>query len=332
MMTIGKRNRMSWKRSAGGGGPRIIRAGLIQQQAAQFWALYMPCYRVLQRYTVLQRVESYGVTVRQQGEPLHVRLLTRTLVGDRMQRLLKLFAALLIAGCATASAQSQSNDSPPLIAGRVSLAEGDFQIWRAEEDADGEWDLAQINDVVTVGTGLYTGSDGRAEFRVGPNTYRLSAGSRGGFNQLDYGHAVFNLENGSLNVALAQPQQGESPSVTVDDSYRPCRARPLSNRRRRGGGQARVTVFSGQGNVLTGGNGINVASGQALILGPGLSSINYEQAADTVRSVGTRLATSYRNVQSALCVDEHDGLRRARLLRRLGSGCDVRQCMVSLCQ
>ena len=85
-----------------------------------------------------------------------------------MQRLLKLFAALLIAGCATASAQSQSNDSPPLIAGRVSLAEGDFQIWRTEEDADGEWDLAQINDVVTVGTGLYTGSDGRAEFRVGP--------------------------------------------------------------------------------------------------------------------------------------------------------------------
>ena len=45
-----------------------------------------------------------------------------------------------------------------MIAGRVSLAEGDAQIWRAEEDSDGEWDLAQINDVVTVGMGLYTGS------------------------------------------------------------------------------------------------------------------------------------------------------------------------------
>ena len=53
-----------------------------------------------------------------------------------------------------ASQQPQSNDSPPLIAGRVSLAEGDAQIWRAEEDSDGEWDVAQINDVVTVGTGL----------------------------------------------------------------------------------------------------------------------------------------------------------------------------------
>ncbi len=93
-----------------------------------------------------------------------------------MQRFLMLFAALLIAGLRTASAQSQSSDSPPLIAGRVSIAEGDVQIWRAEEDADGDWDLAQINDVVTVGTGLYTGSNGRAEFRVGPNSYRLSAG------------------------------------------------------------------------------------------------------------------------------------------------------------
>ncbi|HVE88352.1 MAG TPA: hypothetical protein VNA44_01520, partial [Burkholderiaceae bacterium] len=130
-----------------------------------------------------------------------------------MQRFLMLFAAVLIAGCATASAQ-QSSDSPPLIAGRVSLAEGDVQVWRAEEDADGEWDLAQVNDVVTVGTGLYTGSNGRAEFRVGPNTYRLTANSRGGFNQLDYGSAVFNLEYGSVNVSLAQPQQGESASVT----------------------------------------------------------------------------------------------------------------------
>ena len=218
-----------------------------------------------------------------------------------MQRLLKLFAALLIAGCATASAQSQSNDSPPLIAGRVSLAEGDFQIWRTEEDADGEWDLAQINDVVTVGTGLYTGSDGRAEFRVGPNTYRLSAGSRGGFNQLDYGHAVFNLENGSLNVALAQPQQGEVSSVTVDgiriDLAAPGRYRIDAAG---SGGQARVTVFSGQGNVLTGGNGINVASGQALILGPGLSSINYEQAAATSFDQWALARDErYRNVQSA---------------------------------
>ena len=188
-----------------------------------------------------------------------------------------------------------------MIAGRVSLAEGDAQIWRAEEDSDGEWDLAQINDVVTVGTGLYTGSNGRTEFRVGPNTYRLSAGSRGGFNQLDYGGAVFNLEHGSLNVSLAQPQQGEVSSVTVDgtriDLAAPGRYRIDATEN---GGQARVTVFSGQGSVLSGGNAINVASGQALVVGPGLSSLNYEQASSTSFDQWALARDErYRNVQSA---------------------------------
>ena len=217
-----------------------------------------------------------------------------------MQRFLMLFAALL-AACGTAIAQPQSNDSPPMIAGRVSLAEGDAQIWRAEEDSDGEWDQAQINDVVTVGTGLYTGSNGRTEFRVGPNTYRLSAGSRGGFNQLDYGGAVFNLEHGSLNVSLAQPQQGEASSVTVDgtriDLAAPGRYRIDATEN---GGQARVTVFNGQGSVVSGGSAINVASGQALIVGPGLSSLNYEQAASTSFDQWALARDErYRNVQSA---------------------------------
>ena len=223
-----------------------------------------------------------------------------------MKRFLMLFAAMLV-GCATAVAQSQSSDSPPLIAGRVSIAEGDFQIWRAEEDADGDWDTAQINDVVTVGTGLYTGPNGRAEFRVGPNTYRLAAGSRGGFSQLDYGGAVFNLENGSLNVALAAPQQGETTSITVDstrlDLTAPGRYRidAAGN-----GGQARVTVFSGHGSVVTASNAIGVGSGQALIIGAGLSGLNFEQA--TVTSFDQWALTRderYRNVQSARYVSPY---------------------------
>lgn len=201
-----------------------------------------------------------------------------------MHRLLSLIAALLIAACAmsAATAQSQSNDSPPLIAGRVSAAEGDVQIWRAEEDADGDWDLAQINDVVTIGTGLYTGANGRTEFRVGPNTFRLSSGSRGGFSQLDYAGAVFNLEHGSLNVRLASPDHGELAAVTIDGT-RVDLAGPGVYRidAGDGGGQARISVFSGQAAVQAGANGVNVASGQALVFGPGLSSINYEQASAT---------------------------------------------------
>ena len=217
-----------------------------------------------------------------------------------MQRLLMLFVALFI-GCAAAIAQPESNDSPPLIAGRVSLAEGDAQIWRAEEDADGQWDVAQINDVVTIGTGLYTGSNGRTEFRVGPNTYRLSSASRGGFNQLDYGGAVFNLEYGSLNVSLAQPQQGEVFSVTVDgtriDLAAPGRYRIDAAEN---GGQARLTVFSGRGSVLNGSNPINVASGQALVVGAGFSSLNYEQASSTsFDQWAFSRDERYRDIQSA---------------------------------
>lgn len=197
-----------------------------------------------------------------------------------MHRLLMLFAAFLIA--ASATAQSQSNDSPPLIAGRLSVAEGDVQIWRAEEDADGQWDLAQVNDVVTVGTGLYTGENGRTEFRVGPSTFRLSSGSRGGFNQLDYSSAVFNLEHGSLSVRLTRADHGESAAVTVGGTRinlaNPGRYRIDAGD---GQGQARINVFHGQASVDAGGNAINVAGGQALVVGAGLSSINYEQAAAT---------------------------------------------------
>ena len=96
-------------------------------------------------------------------------------------------------------------------------------------------------------------------------------------------------------------QQAEVFSVTVDgiriDLTAPGRYRVDAAG---SGGQARVTVFNGQGNVLTGGNGINVASGQALILGPGLSSINYEQAAATSFDQWALARDErYRNVQSA---------------------------------
>ena len=127
-----------------------------------------------------------------------------------MQRWLAVIIAFVFAGCTTVTpADAQGSISePPLIAGRVALAEGDAQIWRVEEDTAGQWDSAMVNDVVSAGAGLYTGSDGRNEVRVGPNTFRLGADSRGGFSQLDYSTAVFNLEYGTLNVRLARPEHG----------------------------------------------------------------------------------------------------------------------------
>src|SRR4029450_4272517 len=91
-----------------------------------------------------------------------------------MRRWLSLLAAALIAGCATAlpaRSADAAGDTPPLVAGRRSLVEGHVNIWRAEEAGDGQWDRAQINDVVTSGTGLAT-SGGRTQVRFGPPRLR----------------------------------------------------------------------------------------------------------------------------------------------------------------
>lgn len=202
-----------------------------------------------------------------------------------MQRWLTLIAAFLIAGCATvapAGAQGTSPaDAPPLIAGRVALAEGDAQIWRVEEDNAGQWDGAEVNDVVSVGTGLYVGADGRNEIRVGPHTFRLGANSRGGFGQLDYSTAIFNLEHGTLNVRLAGPEHGETTAVTVGDLrvelVAPGRYRIDGAEQ----GPMRLTVFEGHGTVRSASNAIGVSASQAIVVNPGGNGFNFEQPVAT---------------------------------------------------
>jgi hypothetical protein len=196
-----------------------------------------------------------------------------------------LLLAFLIAGCTAVSpalAQtSYPDDSPPLIAGRLAVADGDVQIWRMEEESDGAWDVAQINDVVSVGTGLYLGNNSRTEIRVGPNAFRLAGGSRGGFTQLDYGQSVFNLEYGAMNVRLQRPQNGESFSVTAAgmqiDLAAPGRYR-IEGDDRTG---LRLTTFSGQGTVRDASNSINVGGGQALVAAPGMANVNFEPVTST---------------------------------------------------
>jgi hypothetical protein len=196
-----------------------------------------------------------------------------------------LVLAFLTAGFAAVSpAPAQSSypdDSPPMIAGRLAVADGDVQIWRMEEEADGAWDAAQVNDVVSVGTGIHLGNNSRTEIRVGPNAFRLAGGSRGGFTQLDYGQTVFNLEYGVMNVRLQRPGNGETFTVTTAgmrvELVAPGRYR-IEGDDRTG---LRLTTFSGQGTVRTGSNSINVGGGQALIAAPGMASLNFEQVTST---------------------------------------------------
>jgi hypothetical protein len=193
---------------------------------------------------------------------------------------IRIVATAFISACAAfapvAPALAQGavgGDAPPLIAGRVAVVEGDVLIWRAEEAGGGQWDRAQINDIVTVGTGLAT-DNGRAEVRVGPNVLRLGQSSTGGFSQLDYGAKVFNLERGTVNLRLSSPQQGETVALTVTDvrvdfsvpgRYRidAIDNQPLA-----------VNVFDGQATVRYNGNAIAVGPGEVLSMTQSSSNIS----------------------------------------------------------
>jgi hypothetical protein len=198
-----------------------------------------------------------------------------------MQRWLGLITAALVAGCTTlpaAPAAASVEVSPPLIAGRVAVIEGEVRIWRTEEDGAGRWDAAELNDVVTAGTGLATES-GRTEIRVGPHAFRLDGGSVGGFGALDFAAKQFSLERGVINLRLAPAQFGEVVTMQVADvriefaapgSYRvdAIDAQPLV-----------VTAFEGQARVSLGTRRVSAEAGQALLLTQ--SSLRFAAAAST---------------------------------------------------
>jgi hypothetical protein len=198
-----------------------------------------------------------------------------------MQRWLGLITAALVAGCTTlpsAPAAATVEASPPLIAGRVAVIEGDVRIWRTEEDGEGRWDAAEINDVVTVGTGLATGR-GRTEIRVGPHAIRLDSGSVGGFGALDFAAKQFSLERGVINLRLAAARFGEVVTLQVAEvrvefaapgSYRvdAIDSQPLV-----------VTTFEGQARVSFGAQRFAAEAGQALLLTQ--SSVRFAAAAPT---------------------------------------------------
>jgi hypothetical protein len=187
-----------------------------------------------------------------------------------MRHWIGVLAALAIGGCAatvspTRAVAVTASESPPLIAGRVAAIEGDVSVWRAEEDGDGNWDRAQINDVVTVGTGLDTGN-GRVEVRVGPHALRLGAGSGGGFSQLDFGAKTFNLERGVANIRLAAAQQGEAVTVLVGGVSVALAAPGRYRIEAIDGAPLNVTVFDGQAAVRHASASVTVNGGQALAM------------------------------------------------------------------
>ncbi len=196
-----------------------------------------------------------------------------------MRRWIGLITTLIIAGgSATLSAQPANPaaaDTPPLMAGRVAAVEGDVSIWRAEEAGGGQWDRAQINDIVTAGTGLAT-DNGRVEVRFGPHVVRLGESSTGGFSQLDFDARAFNLERGVVSVRLAPAQQAEAVTLTVADVRVDLAAPGRYRVDAIDNAPLAISVFDGRATVQYGGNAVNVGVGQALNMTQ--SSMNFAVA------------------------------------------------------
>jgi hypothetical protein len=187
-----------------------------------------------------------------------------------MRHWIGLSAALLIGGCAatilpTSAGAAVTADAPPLIAGRLSAVDGNVSIWRAEDNGNGGWDRAELNDVITVGTGLAT-DNGRAEVRVGPHAFRLGAGSTGGFSQLDFAAKTFGLERGVLNVRLAAGEPGEAVAVVVAGVQIGLAAPGRYRIDAIDDSPLKVSVFEGHGAVTFRGNTVTVSGGQALAM------------------------------------------------------------------
>ena len=245
-----------------------------------------------------------------------------------MRRWIGLITTLIIAGgSATLSAQPANPaaaDTPPLMAGRVAAVEGEVSIWRAEEAGGGQWDRAQINDIVTAGTGLAT-DNGRVEVRFGPHVVRLGEASTGGFSQLDYEARAFNLERGVVSVRLAPAQQAETVTLTVADVRVDLAAPGRYRVDAIGNAPLAISVFDGRATVQYGGNAVNVGVGQALNMTQ--SSTNFAVARmSALDDWALSRDARYEQAQAPSYVSPiHDRLRGTRHLWRLGHGTSLRQ-------
>lgn len=190
-------------------------------------------------------------------------------------RLLALvFAGYAVSSPAYAAYDQDDAKEPPLIAGRLTVADGNVQIWRTDEDNDSYWDEAQVNDVVTVNAGLFTGPDSRAEVRWGPHAVRLGPYTRGGFSLIDYDNAVFNLERGTLALRL-RDDSNDRVAVTVAGMRVDLKAPGRYRIDALDGRPLQVTVFAGGAGLQSASNSLSIGPSQALDVGPNGSSFSF---------------------------------------------------------
>lgn len=117
----------------------------------------------------------------------------------------------LLAACLALSSAAMAETDPPGRVARLALVDGAVFLLDHETR---DWSDAQVNWPVTTGDVLYSGSDGRAELRIGSGAIRLDSGTEIELRQLDDEQIRIWLEYGS--VALRVRSHDPADWITVD--------------------------------------------------------------------------------------------------------------------
>ena len=159
---------------------------------------------------------------------------------------------------------------PPARVGRLSYAEGTVSFHPPGQGQD-DWAPATVNYPVTTGEFFWTDANSRAEIEIGPAELRLDQASELDIRRLDDRSTDLQLDQGVLNLHLAQMPAGEisittprgrvaitAPADYDIDAGQPDNGRPSD--------QMQVSVFAGAAKVESERGAIDIGSGQAALI------------------------------------------------------------------
>ena len=159
---------------------------------------------------------------------------------------------------------------PPARVGRLSYAEGTVS-FHPPGQGQGDWAPATVNYPVTTGESFWTDENSRAEIEIGPAELRLDQASELDIRRLDDGSTDLQLDQGVLNLHLAQMPAGEisitTPrgrvAITAPGNYDIDAGQPDDGRP---SDQMRISVFAGAAKVESERGAIDIGSGQAALI------------------------------------------------------------------
>ncbi len=158
---------------------------------------------------------------------------------------------------------------PPARVGRLSTIDGTVSFHPAGQQ--GDWSPATVNYPVTSGESFWTNANARAAIEIGPAELRLDQATQLDVSRLDDRSTDLQLDQGVLNLHLAQMPTGEititTPRgrvlITAPGDYDIDAGQPNNNQP---SDQMQVAVFNGAAKFEGDRGAVDIPSGQAAVI------------------------------------------------------------------